>query len=421
MLLIWLAGCSDRGFTLVREEPLAPEPDVAVEPGELTFPSTAVGCVGEERVTVLNEGKAPLSVREMRLEGHDETLGDYALEGFTGDVASGGRREVVVRFAPSFVWDAAATLVVESDDPDEPKLEVPIQGASFDPTWTLDVFHQAPDPIDVLWVIDNSGSMYQERDRVTREIERFFDWFTALDLDYHMGVVTTDVVNPVYAGQLVGTPTYVTPDTPDPAGTLAAAIAVDGIEMGAEAGLQAMQMALTEPLRSGANEGFYRTGARLFVIFLTDEDDQSDTEATGYIDFLETLKDDPSRVFVAAVVGDEDRGCESECADGVQEAEPGDKYLQVAAAFGGFEESICTCDLAPALERMGFESTWYVRAFPLSRRVGSPSMLTVWVDGEVAGGWTYDVIPNAVVFDVAPPVGAKIVARYPVADPCAPR
>jgi hypothetical protein len=48
-------------------------------------------------------------------------------------------------------------------------------------------------------------------------------------------------------------------------------------------------------------------------------------------------------------------------------------------------------------------------------------MITVWVDGEVVGGWTYDPTPNAIVFDAAPPVGAEIVVRYPLEDPCAAR
>jgi hypothetical protein len=40
------------------------------------------------------------------------------------------------------------------------------------------------------------------------------------------------------------------------------------------------------------------------------------------------------------------------------------------------------------------------------------------VDGVPAGGWTYDPLANNVVFDAAPPVGAEIVIRYPVDNPC---
>lgn len=420
MILLWILACSDRGFSLVREDPLDAEPDIKVEPGSVGFDPVAVGCVADRLITITNVGKGPLDVSKVWPDALDEAGNDYGVEDLQATVKPGESESVRLQFQPSFVWDATAEVVIESDDPDSPEVRVPVAGSSFDPTWYLDVFEQQRQKIDVLWVIDNSGSMHQERDRVTTEISEFFRWFTDLDLDYHMGVVTTDVVNPVYSGQLVGTPSFVTRDTPDPEGTLSRAIQVGGIEMGDEAGLQAMEMAITEPLRSGANEGFYRDDAKLAVIFLTDEDDQSIHEAAWYISFLDGLKADRDDIFVAAIVGDRGDGCQNVCADGPQEAKDGEKYLDVAAAFGGFEESICTCDLAPAMEQMGFESTYYVRSFPLTQEPGAPSMLKVWVDGEERGGWTYDSVENAIVFDLAPLVGSEIVVRYPVQDPCAP-
>jgi hypothetical protein len=418
MLLFWVLGCTDQGLALLRPDPSDAEPDIQVEPPSVRFDPLAVGCEDRARVTLTNVGSGPLDVSGTWLDGEDESLADYELEPLTGTLVPGESQTLQLRFRPSFVWDALAEVVVDSDDPDEPRLRVPVVGASFDPTWTLDVFEQEPDRIDVLWVIDNSGSMYQERDRVMTEIEKFFQWFVALDLDYHMGVVTTDIVNPIYSGQLVGTPTYVTPDTIDPQGTLARAIDVGHVEMGDEAGLEAMRWALTDPLASGHNAGFYRDDARLAVIFLSDEPDHSPLDVPGYASFLTSLKLDPADIFIAAIVGDRGEGCSNDC--GAEQAKAGDgsRYLDLAETFGGFEESICTCTLAPAMERIGFESTLYVRAFDLSETPGVPSMLEVWVDGVPAGGWTYDPLANNVVFDAAPPVGAEIVIRYPVDNPC---
>jgi hypothetical protein len=179
-----------------------------------------------------------------------------------------------------------------------------------------------------------------------------------------------------------------------------------------------MQLALSEPLRSGYNQEFYRDDARLVIIFLSDEPDQSAPDAASYIGFLDALKPDHEKTFVAAIVGDRDDGCNNSCAGEPQDANPGTKYLDVAEAFDGFEESICTCDLAPAMERMGFESTWYVRSFPLSSPPGDASMLHVWVDGADATGWSYDEAENSVVFDSAPTLGSEVVVRYPVGHVC---
>ncbi|MDP2315140.1 MAG: hypothetical protein Q8P41_19730 [Pseudomonadota bacterium] len=418
MFLLWVVGCSDHGFTLIRPDPLRSEPDIRVQPGEVAFDPLAVGCDALSPITITNIGEGPLDVTGTWLRDSDESSGDYSVEFLEATLLPGASETIQLQFEPSFVWDAVAELVVDSDDPDEPQVRLPIAGASYDPTWTLDVFEQEPDSIDVLWVIDNSGSMYQERDRVMAEIETFFQWFVDLELDYHMGVITTDVVNPVFAGNLVGTPTYVTPETVDPQGSLARAIDVGHLEMGDESGLQAMHMALTEPLLSGHNEGFYREGARLAVIFLSDEPDNSLYTPSWYVDFLDGLKDDHESVFVASIVGDRVDGCQNDCGSEEASADQGDRYLDVAEAFDGFEESICTCDLAPAMERIGFLSTLYVRAFPLTSVPGRPDLLKVWVDGMEAGGWHYDPIPNTIVFTAAPPIGSEIVARYPVENPC---
>jgi hypothetical protein len=418
MLILALIGCSDSGFVLRRHEPFPAEPDIEVHPAEVAFPPMALGCSSDTVVEIVNVGEGPLELDGTFLRGREDGLEDYSVEFLQDSLLPGDSANLVVQFAPTQIGDAGAELLVDSDDPDEPRLHVPISGQAFDPTWQLDMFDQTPDPIDVLWVIDNSGSMWQERDRVTTEISSFFKWFERMGLDYHMGVVTTDVVNPLYSGKLVGSPTYVTPESPDPEGQLAVAIDVGGLEMGNEAGLAAMQLALSEPLVSGYNAGFYRDEARLMVIFLSDEPDQSLPDADAYIAFLDTLKPERDDIFLAAIVGDRDRGCHGSCAGDPQDANPGNKYLDAAEAFNGFEESICTCDLAPAMERMGFEATWYVRSYALSNVPGRTDMLQVWVDGKHASGWSYDPDHNAVVFDSAPPLGSQIVVRYPVDLTC---
>jgi hypothetical protein len=417
MLVFWIAACSENGLTPISHDPPITEPDIQVEPATLDFSGLQIGCQGDATVQVTNVGASPLDVTGVFLDGLDSSIQDFSVLSLEDTLYPGDAKDVLLQFTPTAVGDVAAELDVTSDDPDEPSVVVPITGSAYDPTWQLDMFVQAPDPIDVLWVIDNSGSMWQERDRVIAALSGFFHWFEALNLDYHMGAITTDVDNPIFSGQLMGTPTFVTPQTPDPAGTLASAIDVNLLEMGPETGLAAMKLALTEPLLSGTNAGFYRPDARLVVIFLSDEPDWSVPTSADYIAFLSELKPKLDDVFVAAIVGDRDHGCNGWC-DGQQTADPGDKYLDVAEAFHGFEESICTCDLAPSLERMGFESTWYTRSFDLTDAPGDPSLVQVWVDGVEATGWTYDAIRNAVVFDTAPPLGSEVVVRYPVDLTC---
>ena len=47
--------------------------------------------------------------------------------------------------------------------------------------------------VDVLWVIDNSGSMEQEQQALILSFESFIQYFIDSDLDWHIGVTSTDM------------------------------------------------------------------------------------------------------------------------------------------------------------------------------------------------------------------------------------
>src|SRR6185295_15217874 len=100
-------------------------------------------------------------------------------------------------------------IVISSDDPDDPEVTVAVGGVAMNSRLIDDIFVQDVDPVDVLWVIDNSGSMLEEQARVMASINAFYSYFVTLNLDYHMGVIATDIVNPTLSGRLVGSPTYI--------------------------------------------------------------------------------------------------------------------------------------------------------------------------------------------------------------------
>src|SRR5690606_32353854 len=47
--------------------------------------------------------------------------------------------------------------------------------------------------VDVLWVVDDSGSMYDEQVALSSNFPDFFEFFDGSGLDYHIGVVSTDM------------------------------------------------------------------------------------------------------------------------------------------------------------------------------------------------------------------------------------
>ncbi|MFO7565858.1 MAG: hypothetical protein R6X02_24665 [Enhygromyxa sp.] len=157
--------------------------------------------------------------------------------------------------------------------------------------------------VDLLFVIDNSGSMQGEQESLIAS----FDGFVAGIQDalesaesYHIGVVTTDSYshNPSGCrslGALVtstgGTASsstdcqpfasgkrYLDDTEPDLAAKFSCiaqvGISGDSKEIQAQAGYQAISPALNAP--GACNEGFIRDDALLVVVIITDEDDKED-------------------------------------------------------------------------------------------------------------------------------------------------
>src|SRR5688572_1182197 len=155
-----------------------------------------------------------------------------------------------------------------------------------------DTFTQERAVVDVLWIVDNSGSLTNERDRLAAQFERFLDVLIAADVDYHVGVTSTDLnsMNGDF-GRLRGDPRYIDPNTPQPDLVFTEMVEFpDNVEVRLEEGLFAMVTALTPPLIDGFNTGFLREEAALAVIVVSDEDDSSLGTDDQYLRFLRTIK-----------------------------------------------------------------------------------------------------------------------------------
>ncbi|MDP2315139.1 MAG: choice-of-anchor D domain-containing protein [Pseudomonadota bacterium] len=413
MLLVGLLACSDYELDKRETEPNVASPDILVEPSSLEWPTIGVNCVEEQLVTVSNVGPGPLTLAATYAEGDA-----LSAEMRTDTLASGESLTFTVRFSPTVAGESLGDIIVQSDDPDQPEVAVESEGRAASEGLISDRFTQSAAPVDVLWVIDNSGSMAQEQTRVASAITSFFSWFTTLNLDYHMGVITTDVVNPLYSGRLVGLPAYIDENTVGAESELAEAIAVGTEDMGDESGLAAVELALSAPVVSTENAGFLRPDAHLAIIFLSDEPEFSVPDSAHYIEFLKTLKADPADILVSAIVGDQATGCSNTCAEGPQDAQPGDKYLEVVSAFSGVFGSICTCDLAPTLDEIGLETTRYVRSFRLSEVPTDPAAIAVYVEGEPNLDWSWIEATNEIVFTTPPLNGSEIIVRYPSTLSC---
>ncbi len=50
--------------------------------------------------------------------------------------------------------------------------------------------------VDMLFVVDNSGSMSDEQAMLADSFQTFIDQFMLRNVDFHIGIITTDVTDP---------------------------------------------------------------------------------------------------------------------------------------------------------------------------------------------------------------------------------
>ncbi len=261
--------------------------------------------------------------------------------------------------------------------------------------------------VDILWVVDNSASMFEEQEQLASHTAHFTDYLTRVPVDFQLGVITTDI-DVEEPGALVDR-MVLTPQSEQISTQFASLIALDEgsrDEYGFETTLAAL-----DP--TGVNADMLNSSADLEIIFFSDEDEQSDWSVGDFVETLASYRP-TANVVVNTISGDPPEGCASI----VGAADPGFRYQEAQELTGGLRESICSLHYDAVLERialkvLGLENTFALNAAP------DLDTLEVLVNGaeihrRERHGWQYDAGLNAVVFDgfAVPPPGADVVFRY---------
>lgn len=437
IMLLSLAACTD--YDLVRDPKVedGPEdteavvdptqPDIEVSPTKLDFGSIQRGCTTDEQVvTVRNVGGATLSISSITLSGSGTSA--YTLTATPQDLEPDQELTFTVSFAPQALSTVEIKAVVESNDPDEATVKVGLTGTGAEESMFEESFEQGVfEEVDILWVVDNSGSMSGILSQVKTNFQSFINAFVDLELDYHLAVVTTDMDNPAQSGKLQGPVTYITSDDADVVAAFTAAVDQGDTGSGKEQGFGATKAALTDPLLSGYNAGFLREDAALATIIVTDENDDTDAlNPSNFTTWYMGLKTDPSRVTFSAICGDETWGCSNFDTFPPMQASAGDEYIQAADITGGIFQSVCATNFDEALQFLSVTAAGMSYEFPLTHTPSNLGSTTVTVDAvevdyyDGSDGWQYNPTNNSVVFygDAIPGPGADIVVQYPVKGEC---
>ncbi len=297
---------------------------------------------------------------------------------------------------------------------------------------------QSASKIDVLWVVDDSGSMAPRQENLAKNFQAFIDVFVKGSIDYRIAVTTTDIFK--VRGQLKGSPKILNPKTP---GVVAAfernvRVGIDGspYEAGLQAALQALELqrdanlvkeTARETCRAAckgmkvcfdacdaANESeFLRRDAYLYLIFVADEEDQSSEDVRFYWRSFETAKGvgNDGTVTTAAIMGDVPSNA---CG-----ATPGTRYKALSDLTGGEVGSICDTNFSATLKKLATNAVGLKRKFALAKK---PNVATIEVGIRYPCDTIADVTKPCATLDATecegnPPESMNLVCKPPQGGP----
>jgi hypothetical protein len=275
---------------------------------------------------------------------------------------------------------------------------------------------------DIIWVLDDSGSTDDDRDRISKNADAFFTKAVEAGLDFRMGVTAMGLETSTHRGKFStrvegGTgDRWILPSEPgvftiainDPTGPDSTSHDESGL-IGARTALS-----LHTP-RNSDDPQMVRNGVKLVVIYVTDEASQEVEDAGILSDFSNALPtpEQLSQISALVVPFVEELQNEDAVAHLIGEPLPHSPapcsggehaygYYEVVNALGGQIGSICQINLDPTLDAIidsivGDASPIRLRFVPLS------ASIAVTRDGRVVRrsrhtGWDYRSSANSVVF-----------------------
>lgn len=231
------------------------------------------------------------------------------------------------------------------------------------------------DKMDILFIVDDSGSMAEEQANLASNFPRFVEILNAYrtssgsQLDYRLGVTTTGKdITTVITFDVPGFPLppmeiaemgpsgallqacgmtrkWIEASDSDVAGTFSCLAEVGTGGSGVEMPLYMTELALTERVADGSNVGFLREDALLAVVILTDEDDCSRPE-----DRIELTLDISGGATSAADTCDPTATLPVDRFLGALDAAKGDRGRWAASIIAGPGPGSCSSSFGDAAE-----------------------------------------------------------------------
>ena len=285
------------------------------------------------------------------------------------------------------------------------------------PNEVTDEFIPAVIPeVDVLFIVDNSCSMWEEQTALVENFPAYMDVILGSGVDYHIGVGSTDMTDTSQSGRLRQQSgfRFVHDQIGDPMavfhGMAAIGVSGDWNERGRDAGHAAL---VTHA--AGYNVGFLRPTSGLHIIVVSDNDDHSTDLTNGdWITYLQGEQGARPVTTLSGIVG---------LTAGPYISEVGTAYIDASDQVGGVLSEISDPGFDQALAdvarlHVGLTSDFELSLTPvlgtIEIQVVDDGVTYTFAEGD---DWTYDADTNTVTFlEYIPSPGVTVRIHYAVAS-----
>ena len=286
------------------------------------------------------------------------------------------------------------TIEVEVEVPVYVEVEVPVnEGIIWVDSFTQ---HMSIDGIDILWVVDRSGSMNRYNPELLAGVEAML---LALPVsDWRLVMISADPSRAVVSNEF---PLVPGDDVDDAAAMLATLTSAPK-----EEGFNAVYEYINHNPYSST---WMRPDAGLLVVFVSDEEEQSDISypyPSDFISWYGSLR--MGSVFMASIVNQE--AATSLCIWPPSPIDVGDRYMEATAMLGGVVVDICDTDWSPGVTD-ATHSIEPVENITLTHKAEADS-IRVFINGTLNYDWYYTDSNNTVYFTTIPSAGQLVEIGY---------
>ena len=284
---------------------------------------------------------------------------------------------------------------VEVEVPIYVEVEIPVNEGEI---W-IDSFTQSMsiDGIDILWVIDRSGSMNRYNTELLNGVQAML---SALPIaDWRLVMISADPNKSILSTEFPLVPGDTITDAEDMLSTLTSAPFEEGFN-------SVYDYMTLNPYSST----WMRPEAGLLVVFVSDEEEQSDIEYPTPSDFLSWYQTQRmGSVFMASVVNHD--ATVSLCDYPPNSIDVGDRYMDATNVLGGTVVDICDEDWTAGVTDATHSVDPYEN-LTLTHTPDEPNTIRVFINGILNHDWYYATTDNTVYFTTIPNAGDLVEIGY---------